>query len=173
MGSMRRGPTVFLFLRFRAFWAYGSWPDALVTFSSTAPAHPHATKVAVYPALFNSEWCPHYCSCPTVCDWIAMYGLVTLSASFCGLTRSWSFSSLSSSSSSSSTSSSSSSSFSSSSPFSFFKNSFHFLPLYLLHCPFPSSFISSSSPSSTPITSASNILFFFHLFSPKCVHGKF
>ena len=25
----------------------------LVTFSSTAPAHPHATRVAVYPALFS------------------------------------------------------------------------------------------------------------------------
>ena len=113
----------FSFLSFSA--SYGSFPDALVTFSSTAPAHPHATRVAVYPALFNSEWCPHYCSCPTVCDWIAMYGLVTLSASFCGLTRSWSFSS--SSSSLSSTSSSSSSSFSSSSSsFSFFKNFFSF-----------------------------------------------
>ena len=29
-----------------------SSPDSLVTFSSTAPAHPHATRVAVYPALF-------------------------------------------------------------------------------------------------------------------------
>ena len=33
-------------------WAYCSCPNALVTFSSTAPAHPHATRVAVYPALF-------------------------------------------------------------------------------------------------------------------------
>ena len=41
-----------LFWRFWAFWAYGSRPDALVTFSSTAPAHPHATRVAMYPALF-------------------------------------------------------------------------------------------------------------------------
>ena len=41
-----------LFWRFWAFWAYGSYSDALVTFSSTAPAHPHATRVAVYPALF-------------------------------------------------------------------------------------------------------------------------
>ena len=44
-----------LFRRFWAFWAYGSCPDALVTFSSTAPAHPHATRVAVYPALFSLE----------------------------------------------------------------------------------------------------------------------
>ena len=41
-----------LFRRFWAFWAYGSCPDALVTLSSTAPAHPHATRVAVYLALF-------------------------------------------------------------------------------------------------------------------------
>ena len=40
-----------LFWRFLAFRAYGSCPDALVT-SNTAPAHPHATRVAVYPALF-------------------------------------------------------------------------------------------------------------------------
>ena len=33
------------------FWAYGSCPDALVTFSIIAPAHPQATRVAVYPAL--------------------------------------------------------------------------------------------------------------------------
>ena len=64
-----------------------------------APAHPHATSVAVYPALFifsrghgtlhlavsvgpsigrsvtflNSDWFLHYCSCPTVRDWIAVY----------------------------------------------------------------------------------------------------
>ena len=40
-----------LFWHFWAFWAYGSCPDALVTFFSTAPAHPHATRVAMYPAL--------------------------------------------------------------------------------------------------------------------------
>ena len=42
-----------------AFWANGSCLDALVTFSSTAPAHPHATRLAVYPALFtkkNGTW---------------------------------------------------------------------------------------------------------------------
>ena len=44
-----------LFQRFWALWAYGSCPDDLETFSSTAPAHPHATRVAVYPALFFSE----------------------------------------------------------------------------------------------------------------------
>ena len=42
-----------LFRRFWAFWAYGSCPDALVTFSSTAPAHLHATRVAVYPAFIK------------------------------------------------------------------------------------------------------------------------
>ena len=40
------------------FWAYGSCPDAPVTFSSTAPAHPHAARVAVYPALLNSHLPP-------------------------------------------------------------------------------------------------------------------
>ena len=48
-----------LFQHFWASWAYYSCPDALVTFSSTAPAHPHATKVAVYPALLffkMSRW---------------------------------------------------------------------------------------------------------------------
>ena len=34
---------------FRRFWAYGSCTDALVTFSSTVPAHLHATRVAMYP----------------------------------------------------------------------------------------------------------------------------
>ena len=29
-----------------------SYPNAPMTFSITAPAHPHATRVAVYPALF-------------------------------------------------------------------------------------------------------------------------
>ena len=37
------------FWAFWAFWACGSCPDALVTFSSTAPAQPHATRVPVYP----------------------------------------------------------------------------------------------------------------------------
>ena len=41
-----------LFRRFLVFWANCSCPNALVTFSSTAPAHPHATGIAVYPALF-------------------------------------------------------------------------------------------------------------------------
>ena len=49
--SVGRSVPFLLFRRFLAFWAYGSCPDALVTFSSTAPAHPHATRVAVYPAL--------------------------------------------------------------------------------------------------------------------------
>ena len=41
-----------LFRRFLAFWPYRSCPNAPVT-SNMAPAHPHATGVAVYPALFN------------------------------------------------------------------------------------------------------------------------
>ena len=41
-----------LFWRIWAFWAYGACPDAQVTFS-TAPAHPHITRVAMYPALFS------------------------------------------------------------------------------------------------------------------------
>ena len=45
----------YFFWRFWAFWAYSSCPDALVTFSSTASAHPHATRVAVYPALFPNK----------------------------------------------------------------------------------------------------------------------
>ena len=40
-----------LFWHFWAFWAYGTCPDALLTFSSTAPAHPHKTRVVVYPAF--------------------------------------------------------------------------------------------------------------------------
>ena len=43
----------YFFWRYWAFWAYRSCPDALMTLSSTAPAHPHATRVAVYPALFS------------------------------------------------------------------------------------------------------------------------
>ena len=30
-----------------------------MTFSSTAPAHPHATRAAVYPALFQLEYYKH------------------------------------------------------------------------------------------------------------------
>ena len=46
------GPLL-LFWRFWAFWAYCSCPDALLSFSSTAPAHLNATRIAVYPALFD------------------------------------------------------------------------------------------------------------------------
>ena len=55
-GSVRRsvrrsvGHTL-LFLGFWDFWLQCSCPNDLVT-SITAPAHPHATGVAVYPALF-------------------------------------------------------------------------------------------------------------------------
>ena len=53
--SVGRSVFFLLFWRIWAFYAYGSCPDSLVTFSSTAPAHPHATGVAVYPALFFSN----------------------------------------------------------------------------------------------------------------------
>ena len=59
-----------LFRRFWAFWAYCSCPDALLSFSSTAPAHLHATRVAVYPALFDyilvTLW-------PCVWSWVHYY----------------------------------------------------------------------------------------------------
>ena len=41
------------FWGFWAFWAYSTCPDDPVTFSSTAPAHPHATRVAMHPALLK------------------------------------------------------------------------------------------------------------------------
>ena len=40
-----------LFLGFCGFWPHCSYLNDQVT-SNTAPAHPHATGVAVYPALF-------------------------------------------------------------------------------------------------------------------------
>ena len=40
-----------LFSGFCGLWPHCSCPNDLVT-SNTAPAHPHATRVAVYPALF-------------------------------------------------------------------------------------------------------------------------
>ena len=43
-----------------SFWAHRSRPNAQVTFSITAPAHPHATSVAVYPALFQNEMRSQY-----------------------------------------------------------------------------------------------------------------
>ena len=52
--SVGRSVPFLLFHRFWVFWAYSSCPDALVTFSSTAPAHPGTTRVAVYPALLHA-----------------------------------------------------------------------------------------------------------------------
>ena len=43
------GPSVTLY--FLGFWPHCSCPNDLVT-SITAPAHPHATRVAMYPSLF-------------------------------------------------------------------------------------------------------------------------
>ena len=48
------GPLVrhtLLFRRLWGFWLYRSCPNAPLT-SNMAPAHPHATSAAVYPALF-------------------------------------------------------------------------------------------------------------------------
>ena len=53
--SVGRSVPFLRFRRFWAFWAYGSCPDDLVTFSSTAPAHLHGTRVAVYPALLEEK----------------------------------------------------------------------------------------------------------------------
>ena len=44
-----------LFLGFGSLWPHCSCPNDQVT-SNTAAAHPHATGVAVYPALFMNEW---------------------------------------------------------------------------------------------------------------------
>ena len=52
----------FTFWRFSAFWAYYFCPVALLTFFSTTPAHPHATGVAVYPALFSKMQPLCFCS---------------------------------------------------------------------------------------------------------------
>ena len=43
--------TLSFFWRLRAVWGLLRLPNCLVNFI-TAPAHPHATRVAVYPALF-------------------------------------------------------------------------------------------------------------------------
>ena len=57
----RRSVTLYFFLGFCGFWPYCSCPNDLVT-SIMAPAHPHATGVAVYPALllwisvFFKDW---------------------------------------------------------------------------------------------------------------------
>ena len=51
------GPSVrhtLLFRRLWFFWLYCSCPNAQLT-SNMAPAHPHATGVAVYPALFLNK----------------------------------------------------------------------------------------------------------------------
>ena len=47
-----------LFLGLCGFWPHSSCPNDLVTLV-TAPAHPHATGVAVYPALIFlvNHWC--------------------------------------------------------------------------------------------------------------------
>ena len=50
--SVRRSiSNILLFLGFSGVWPHCSCPNDEVT-SNIAPAHPHATGVAVYPALF-------------------------------------------------------------------------------------------------------------------------
>ena len=46
--------TFYFFFTILFFWPHCSCPDGLVT-SNMAPAHPHATSVAVYPALFFQD----------------------------------------------------------------------------------------------------------------------
>ena len=46
------GPSHFTFLGFCGFWPHCSCPSDQVTLN-TAPAHPHATWVALYLALFQ------------------------------------------------------------------------------------------------------------------------
>ena len=55
-----------LFWRSWVFWPYCSCPNAPLT-STMAPAHPHATGVVVYLALFCvHRRYMHYCSCSNV-----------------------------------------------------------------------------------------------------------
>ena len=63
---------IILFWVFSNLWPLCSCPNDEVT-SNIAPAHPHATGVAVYLALLNCQWFLHYCSCSPVHDWIAVY----------------------------------------------------------------------------------------------------
>ena len=46
--------TLYFFSGFRGLWPHRSCPNDQVT-SNKAPAHPHATGVAVYPALFHEK----------------------------------------------------------------------------------------------------------------------
>ena len=48
------GPSQFTFFGFCGLWPHSSCPDHQVT-SNKAPAHPHATGVAVYPVLFHLD----------------------------------------------------------------------------------------------------------------------
>ena len=57
---------------FCGLWPHCSYPNDQVN-SITAPAHPHATGVAVYPALLNCKLFLHYCPCPTIRDCLAVY----------------------------------------------------------------------------------------------------
>ena len=71
-----------LFLGFWDFWLHCSCPNDLVT-SIMAPAHPHATGVAVYPALLTDARLPRrsastdlyavFCQIGTVKSMVAHY----------------------------------------------------------------------------------------------------
>ena len=68
------GPSVchtLLFWHLWGFWLYRSCPNAPLT-SNMAPAHPHATGVAVYPALFKRE--------SALKAWLVLHALNELSA---------------------------------------------------------------------------------------------
>ena len=68
--------SLFTLWRFWEFWAHCSCANAPVTFSITAPAHPYATGIALFPALFillASEWLKHrFTSCTRLFSYVAV-----------------------------------------------------------------------------------------------------
>ena len=53
IGRLPVGPSRLAFWHCWWFSRYSCFPNALFTIFFIAPAHPHPTLVAVYPALFN------------------------------------------------------------------------------------------------------------------------
>ena len=53
--SVGRSDTICFFGIYWRFWGYCSCPTAWLVYFITAPANPHATRVAVYPALLFSD----------------------------------------------------------------------------------------------------------------------
>ena len=70
--SLSIHPSHFTFVGFCGLWSHCSCPSDQVT-SNIAPAHPHATGAAVYPALLNCKRFLHYCPCSIIRDCPAMY----------------------------------------------------------------------------------------------------